>query len=124
MSVNNNNPLQSITFVYRFYFQNNFKCNFLKGMFLIYVKRVLNFKFSKNAMCLGNFKCQHAILVTFLLASPQILIEKSMQHSVLIIFFWTLFIALLHHLSGKSLLSISYGQSTQTGVDDHIKKVL
>lgn len=91
-------------------------------MFLVYVKRVLNFYLNQNAVCHGDFKRQHTILVAFLLESPQILIEKSVQRSVLIIFLWTLIIALLHHLSGKCLLSISYGQSTQTGVDDHIKK--
>lgn len=46
-----------------------------------------------------------------------------MRHSVLIIFLQTLIIVLLHHLLGKCLLSISYGQSTQVGVDGHIKPV-
>lgn len=58
-----------------------------------------------------------------LLASSQMVIEKSMQHSVLIIFLWTLIRVLLRHLMEKCLLSISYGQSTQVGVDGHIKQV-
>lgn len=96
---------------------------FLKDMNLIHMKRVLRFYLSKISRCHGKFKCQHTILVTFWLAFPQTGTEKSMQHSVLIIFLRTLIIVLLHHLLGKCLLSISYGQSTQVGVDGHIKWV-
>ena len=95
----------------------------MKDIILKYLKRVLQFYLSTNPTCHGEFKWQHTILVTFLLVSPQMVIENSMQHSVLIIFLQTLITALLHHLLGKCLLSISYGQSTQVGVDGHIKQV-
>lgn len=81
----------------------------LKGMILIYLRKELKFYLSKKPICLGKFKCQDTTLVTFLLVSLQLLIEKSMQHTVLIIFLWTLILVLLHYLLGKCLLSISYG---------------
>lgn len=90
---------------------------------LMYMKKIFKLCLRKKPMCQGEFKHQHTALVIFLLVSLQMVIEQSMQHSLLIIFLQTVIIVLLHHLLGKCLLSISYGQRTQVGVDDHIKQV-